>query len=56
VGGGGSARRLGVTYARRQGWDWPPSLGAGVVNALFGVVIIALEVSSTEGRRSRLCG
>ena len=34
----------GVTYARRQGWDWPPSLVAGVVNGAFGVVIIALEV------------
>lgn len=34
----------GVTYARRQGWDWPPSLVAGVVNGVFGVVIIALEV------------
>jgi hypothetical protein len=35
----------GVTYARRQGWDWPPSLVAGVVNGSFGVGIIALEVS-----------
>jgi hypothetical protein len=34
----------GVTYARRQGWDWPPSLVAGVINGAFGVVIIALEV------------
>jgi hypothetical protein len=34
----------GVTYARRQGWEWPASLVAGVVNGLFGVVIIALEV------------
>jgi hypothetical protein len=35
----------GVTYACRQGWEWPPSLVAGVVNGSFGVVIIALEVS-----------
>jgi hypothetical protein len=34
----------GVTYARRQGWDWPPALAAGVINGSFGVVIIALEV------------
>jgi hypothetical protein len=34
----------GVAYARRQGWGWPTSLTAGVVNGAFGLVIVALEV------------
>jgi len=42
--GVGQLAGWGVAYARRQGWDWPPSLVAGVVNGSFGVVIIALEV------------
>jgi hypothetical protein len=33
----------GVAYARLQGWRWPMALAAGVVNGMFGMVIIALK-------------
>jgi hypothetical protein len=33
----------GIAYARSQDWDWPMALAAGVVNGMFGVVIVVLE-------------
>jgi hypothetical protein len=34
----------GVAYARHQGWDWPAAVTVGVVNGIFGLVIVVLEV------------
>ena len=34
----------GVLYARRQRWSWPTAITAGVVNSLFGLLIVILEV------------
>lgn len=34
----------GVLYARRQRWSRLPAVTAGVVNALFGLLIVILEV------------
>ena len=34
----------GILYARRQRWNWPTAITAGVVNSLFGLLIVALEV------------
>jgi hypothetical protein len=34
----------GVAYARRQGWAWPAAMAAGLVNGMFGVAIVLLEV------------
>jgi hypothetical protein len=34
----------GVAYARRQGWGWPVAVSAGLVNGVFGLAIVVLEV------------
>ena len=34
----------GILYARRQRWSWPTAVTAGVVNSLFGLLIVLLEV------------
>jgi hypothetical protein len=34
----------GILYARRQRWGWPTAVVAGVVNGLFGLLIVLLEV------------
>jgi hypothetical protein len=34
----------GILYARRQRWSWPTAITAGVINSLFGLLIVALEV------------
>ena len=34
----------GIVYARRQRWGWPTAVTAGVVNGMFGLVIVVLEV------------
>jgi hypothetical protein len=34
----------GVLYARRQRWSWPTAVTAGIVNGLFGLLIVLLEV------------
>ena len=34
----------GILYARRQRWSWVTALVAGAVNALFGLLIVFLEV------------
>jgi hypothetical protein len=34
----------GILYARRQRWRWPTAITAGVVNSLFGLLIVILEV------------
>jgi hypothetical protein len=34
----------GLLYARRQRWSWPSAITAGVVNGLFGLAIVLLEV------------
>jgi hypothetical protein len=34
----------GILYARRQQWGWPSAIVAGVVNGLFGLAIVVLEV------------
>jgi hypothetical protein len=34
----------GITFARRQHWGWGAALTAGVFNAVFGLVIVLLEV------------
>lgn len=34
----------GVAYARRQGWGWPTAATAGVVNGIFGPLIVVLGV------------
>ena len=34
----------GILYARRQRWSWLSAITAGVVNGLFGLAIVLLEV------------
>jgi hypothetical protein len=34
----------GVAYARRQGWSWTTASVAGLVNGVFGVAVVLLEV------------
>ena len=34
----------GILYARRQRWSWPTAVTAGVINSLFGLLIVILEV------------
>jgi hypothetical protein len=34
----------GILYARRQRWRWVTAVTAGVVNAVFGLLIVLLEV------------
>jgi hypothetical protein len=34
----------GITIARRQRWGWGVALSAGVLNAVFGLAIVLLEV------------
>jgi hypothetical protein len=34
----------GVLYARRQRWGWATAVTAGVVNGVFGLLIVLLEV------------
>ena len=34
----------GMLYARRQRWRWVTAVTAGVVNAVFGLLIVLLEV------------
>jgi hypothetical protein len=34
----------GILYARGQRWSWLSAITAGVVNGLFGLAIVLLEV------------
>ncbi|GAA1552798.1 hypothetical protein GCM10009789_02960 [Kribbella sancticallisti] len=34
----------GVTYARRHHWSWAVAATAGVLNGIFGVLIVILEI------------
>jgi hypothetical protein len=34
----------GIAFARRQRWNWPVAMTAGVANALCGVAIVLLEL------------
>jgi hypothetical protein len=34
----------GIAYARSQGWGWPMALAAGLVNGVFGLAVVILEV------------
>jgi hypothetical protein len=42
----GAAQLLawGVLYARRQRWSWLAAVTAGVINGMFGLIIVILEV------------
>jgi len=35
----------GIAYARSQDWGWPMALAAGVVNGMFGLAVVILEVA-----------
>jgi hypothetical protein len=34
----------GLAFARRQGWGWPAATVAGLVNGVFGLAVVLLEV------------
>ncbi|HEX2498137.1 MAG TPA: hypothetical protein VHO00_05005 [Actinomycetes bacterium] len=34
----------GIAYARSQDWGWPMALAAGLVNGMFGLAVVILEV------------
>jgi hypothetical protein len=34
----------GLAFARRQGWGWPTAAVAGLVNGVFGLIVVFLEV------------